>query len=391
MALPRVILHLDLDAFFCAVEEIKDSSLRGKAFAVGGSPSGRGVVTSCSYPARKLGVRSAMPAAKALQLCPDLILVSRNHGDYSHYSRLVMERLRSFTDQIEQISIDEAFLDISGLGISPKQFGSQLQQTILNELDLPNSIGIASNKLVAKIATDVGKMAAGGDGPPNAITIVPSGEERQFLDPLPVEMLWGVGPKTKARLELLGIETIGDLASFPDIELANKFGKHGYELSLRSKGIDKRGIVTERGVKSVSNERTFASDLGRKSELLEQIRALSSKVSRRLKKGNLRGRTVQLKLRWKDFTTLTRQTTLPHSTNDLDQIRNASIELLDQVWEEGKLVRLIGIGVHNLDTRGHQLGLWDTEVQKDLKLEKTLQELREKYGENVISRGLTTS
>jgi len=194
MALSRVILHLDLDAFFCAVEEIKDPSLRGKAFAVGGSPSGRGVVTSCSYPARKSGVRSAMPAAKALQLCPDLILVSRNHGDYSHYSRLVMERLRSFTDQIEQISIDEAFLDISGLDISPKQFGGQLQKTILGELDLPNSIGIASNKLVAKIATDVGKMAAGGDGPPNAITIVPSGEERQFLAPLPVEMLWGVGP-----------------------------------------------------------------------------------------------------------------------------------------------------------------------------------------------------
>jgi len=144
-------------------------------------------------------------------------------------------------------------------------------------------------------------------------------------------------------------------------------------------------------VKSVSNERTFARDLGRKSELFEQIRALSSKVSRRLKKGNLRGRTVQLKLRWKDFTTLTRQTTLPHSTNDLDEIRNAAYELLDQVWEEGNLVRLIGIGVHNLDTQGHQLGLWDTEVQKDLKLEKTLQELREKYGENVISRGLTTS
>jgi len=175
------------------------------------------------------------------------------------------------------------------------------------------------------------------------------------------------------------------------LELANKFGKHGYELSLRSKGIDKRGIVTERGVKSVSNERTFANDLGRKSELLEQIRALSSKVSRRLKKSNLRGRTVQLKLRWKDFTTLTRQITLPHSTNELDEIRNAAFELLDQVWEEGRLVRLIGVGVHNLDTQSHQLGLWDTEVQKDLQLEKTLQELRDKYGENVISRGLPTS
>jgi DNA polymerase-4 len=390
MAQTRVFLHLDLDAFFCAVEEIKDPSLRGKAFAVGGSPSGRGVVTSCSYPARKMGVRSAMPAATALQLCPNLILVSRNHGDYSHYSRLVMDRLRSFTDQIEQISIDEAFLDITGLGESPKRFGILLQRTILNELDLPNSIGIASNKLVAKIATDVGKMAAGGEGPPNAITIVPSGEERDFLAPLPVEMLWGVGPKTKSRLEVLGIETIGDLADFPDLELASKFGKHGYELSLRSKGIDNRGIVTERDVKSVSNERTFTHDLGRKSELVDQIKNLSSQVSRRLKQENLRGKTIQIKLRWSDFTTLTRQTTLPHSTNDLDEILKIASELLDQVWEEGKLVRLIGVGVHNLDTRAHQLGLWDTGVQRDLKLEETLQKLREKYGENVISRGLTT-
>jgi len=174
----RVILHLDLDAFFCAVEEIKDPGLRGKAFAVGGSPSGRGVVTSCSYPARKMGVRSAMPAAKALQLCPNLILVSRNHRDYGRYSKLVMERLAQYTDQVEQISIDEAFLDITDLGSSPRAIGIELQKTILDELNLPNSVGIASNKLLAKIANDVGKKAHMGQGPPNAITIVPAGEER---------------------------------------------------------------------------------------------------------------------------------------------------------------------------------------------------------------------
>ncbi len=390
MAPSRVILHLDLDAFFCAVEEIKDPGLRGKAFAVGGSPSGRGVVTSCSYPARKMGVRSAMPAAKALQLCPNLILVSRNHRDYGHYSHLVMDRLRSFTDRIEQISIDEAFLDISELGRSPKEVGSQLQRTIREELDLPNSIGIASNKLVAKIATDVGKMAAGGEGPPNAITIVPEGEERAFLAPLPVDMLWGVGPKTKARLEILGIQTIGDLAAYPDIELARKFGKHGYDLARRSKGIDNSPLSTERGVKSVSNERTFPEDLGRKSELLEHIIRLSRQVSGRLRKKNLRGKTIQIKLRWSDFTTLTRQTTLSNSTNEFAVIQEAAAELLDQVWEEGRRVRLIGVGVHNLDTNAHQLGLWDPGAQKDIKLQETLRELREKYGENVISRGLNT-
>ena len=388
MSSSRVILHLDLDAFFCAVEEIKDPGLRGKAFAVGGSPSGRGVVTSCSYPARKMGVRSAMPTAKALQLCPNLILVSRNHHDYGLYSDLVMEQLARVSDQIEQISIDEAFLDITDLGPSPKAIGIQLQQTILQELNLPNSVGIASNKLVAKIATGVGKMAAGGDGPPNAITIVPPGEERSFLAPLPVDMLWGVGPKTKERLERYNIYTIGDLASYPEVELAEKLGKHGYDLSRRSKGIDNSDIITERDIKSISNERTFAEDLGRKSEVLKSITRLSEQVSKRLQRKSIRGKTVQIKLRWSDFTTLTRQITLPQTTNEFKVIQRTAADLLDQVWEEGRRVRLVGVGVHNLDTKAHQLGLWDTGAQKDLKLQETLKEIRGKYGENVISKGI---
>ncbi len=388
METTRVILHLDLDAFFCAVEEIKDPGLRGKAFAVGGSPSGRGVVTSCSYPARKMGVRSAMPAAKALQLCPNLILVSRNHRDYGRYSKLVMERLAHYTDQVEQISIDEAFLDITDLGPSPRAIGTELQKTILDELSLPNSVGIASNKLVAKIANDLGKKAHEGEGPPNAITIVPAGEERSFLAPLPVDMLWGVGPKTRERLERFNIRTIGDLADYPDVELADKFGKHGYDLSLRAKGIDKRGIVTQRGIKSVSNERTFGEDLGRKSEVLKHINKLADQVSKRLIKKDLRGKTIQIKLRWSDFTTLTRQTTLPHTTNEYKVIQKIAEELLNQVWQEGRKVRLIGVGVHNLDTDAHQLGLWDTDYQRNIKLQETLKDIKGKYGENVISRGI---
>ena len=385
---PRVILHLDLDAFFCAVEEIKDPGLRGKAFAVGGSPSGRGVVTSCSYPARKMGVRSAMPAVQALQLCPNLLFVSRNHHDYGRYSKMVMERLAQYSDQVEQISIDEAFLDISNLGKSPRDIGIELQSSILNGIGLPNSVGIASNKLVAKIATDVGKMAHKGEGPPNAITVVPAGEERFFMAPLPVQMLWGVGPKTRERLERINIHTIGDLADYSEIDLANKFGKHGYDLSRRAKGIDKSRIVTERGIKSVSNERTFREDLGRRSELVQQITSLAEQVSKRLVKKDLRGKTVQIKLRWSDFTTLTRQITLPSTTNDYQLIRKTALELLDQVWEEGRMVRLVGVGVHNLDTEAHQLGLWDTDYQKDLKLQETLKKIQGKYGENVISRGI---
>ena len=384
---PRVILHLDLDAFFCAVEEIKDPGLRGKAFAVGGSPGGRGVVTSCSYPARKMGVRSAMPAGQALLHCPHLIFVSRNHHDYGKYSKKVMERLERLTDQVEQISIDEAFIDITDLG-TPRTVGLQLQRTILEELNLPNSIGIASNKLVAKIATDVGKIASGGDRPPNAITVVPAGEERSFLAPLPVDMLWGVGPKTKERLEKINIHTIGDLAAYSMVDLSKAFGKHGYDLSRRAKGIDKRGIVTQRGVKSVSNERTFREDIGRKSDVLKSLNKLADKVSTRLKKKNLRGKTVQIKLRWSDFTTLTRQSTLSKSTNDSQTIKQTAKKLLERVWEEGQMIRLIGVGVSNLDTEAQQLGLWDTEVKKDLQLEKALKELKGKYGENVISRGI---
>ena len=384
----QVILHIDLDAFFCAVEEIKDPGLRGKAFAVGGSPSGRGVVTSCSYPARKMGIHSAMPAAQALQLCPNLILVSRNHRDYGRYSKRVMGLLAKLSDQVEQISIDEAFLDITDLGSSPRTIGVQLQQTILEELELPNSIGIASNKLVAKIATNVGKLSAGGDHPPNAITVVPPGEEGSFLAPLPVDMLWGVGPKTKERLERINIYTIGDLADYPDVELSKKFGKHGYDLSRRAKGIDKRGIVTQRGVKSVSNERTFRKDIGRKSEVLKSLNKLADKVAERLQKKNLRGKTVQIKIRWSDFTTLTRQSTLSKTTNQVHDIQRVVVKLLDQIWEEGRLVRLVGVGVSKLDTEAHQIGLWDTDFKKNHQLEDALKEIKGKYGENVISRGI---
>ena len=231
-------------------------------------------------------------------------------------------------------------------------------------------------------------MAARGDRPPNAITIVPAGEERSFLAPLPVDMLWGVGPKTKERLERYNIHTIGDLASYPDVQLAKKFGKHGYDLSRRSKGIDNRDIVTERGVKSVSNERTFAEDLGRKSEVQKYITRLSEQVAKRLQKKSLRGKTVQIKLRWSDFTTLTRQSTLPQTTNKFKVIQQTAADLLDQVWQEGRKVRLVGVGVHNLDTNAHQLGLWDTGVQKDIKLQESLKALRGKYGENVISKGI---
>ena len=189
-----IILHLDLDAFFCAVEETRNPDLRGKAFAVGGKPDERGVVASCSYAARQYGVRSAMPMARALRLCPGLLVVPGRHALYGEVSRQVMARLRAITPATEQISIDEAFLDISSIDESPEALARKLQAEIRDDLGLPSSIGIAGNKLVAKIATEVGKKAGRGNSAPFGLTIVPAGEEAAFLAPLPADMLWGVGP-----------------------------------------------------------------------------------------------------------------------------------------------------------------------------------------------------
>lgn len=383
----RTILHLDLDAFFCAVEEIKNPSLRGRAFAVGGDPQGRGVVSSCSYAARQYGVHSAMPTAQAVKLCPQLILVRGDHRSYGFYSRKVMGILRELTDQVEKLSIDEAFLDLSPLEGTPADVGARLQARILEELELPNSVGIASNKLVAKIATDVGKLSASGDSPPNALTVVPPGEEAAFLAPLPVDSLWGVGPKTKLQLEQMGVKTIGELASLSPVDLAQALGKHGYHLSKRARGIDRRPIVTSREIKSISHEHTFRRDRDQRSDLIREINHLADKVSARLQTKNLHGRTIQIKLRWSDFSTLTRQTTLEHTIQESAVIAKHSRKLFDQTWEPGRKVRLIGVGVSNLESVDRQLQLWDPRVKKDLKLQETLRNLKEKYGEGSIQQG----
>ena len=210
---PRKILHLDLDAFFCAVEELRDPTLKQKPFAVGGSPEGRGVVASCSYAARQFGVRSAMPMSEAVRCCPNLIIVGNARGEYSRMSGRVMAYLHDMSPLVEQISIDEAFLDVSDLPDEAEILARRLQSTICTELDLPCSLGVATNKLVAKIANDVGKVRVRSGDYPNAITVVPPGEEAAFLAPLPVRALWGVGPKTAERLAAWGMNTIGDIAA----------------------------------------------------------------------------------------------------------------------------------------------------------------------------------
>lgn len=245
----RKILHLDLDAFFCAVEELYNPSLAGKPFAVGGSPDARGVVASCSYAARKFGVHSAMPMSQAVSVCPQLIIVKSHHRQYSKISEQVMKQIHALTPLVEQISIDEFFFDVSDLPEPGELIAKNLQSSIRRLYGLPSSIGVATNKLVAKIANDFGKASYTGDYPPNAITVVPMGHEFEFLAPLPVNALWGVGAKTAEKLIKLGINTIGDLANIPDIELTELFGKHGSKFAVRAKGIDNRPISTNHEIK----------------------------------------------------------------------------------------------------------------------------------------------
>lgn len=309
-----------------------------------------------------------------------------------------MERLRQWTALVEVISIDEAFLDLSDLPEEQVELAQKLQDDIWESLGLPCSIGAASNKLVAKIATDYGKSKHKGNGPPKAITVVPVGEEESFLAPLPVGAMWGVGPKTADMLTSKGILTIGDLAGKSEADLVLLLGKLGKELYFRSRGIDDRPVVTEHEAKSISQEVTFARDVTNFKELDGTLKRLSERVGEHLRRDGVMGKVVKLKLRWHDFTTLTRQLTLTQPTDVGSTIYQAAHTLLEKVWESvpehhaavdkpPKAVRLIGVGVSKFSQPDGQLGFWDGEINKDRRLEKTLDDLRQRYGRDAIQRG----
>ena len=386
--MPRTILHVDLDAFYCSVEETQNPELIGKPFAVGGKPNERGVVASCSYAARAMGVRSAMPMSRAVQLCRELLIVPGRHKLYEEYSESVMEKLRDLTPLVEQISIDEAFLDISDIREDPVRLALDLQADIRVDLQLPSSVGIASNKLVAKIATEVGKKSSKRKNePPFGFTVVPAGDEAKFLAPLPADMLWGVGPKTFARLTELGIYTIGDIANWPEKELVNLFGENGRDLWHHAQGIDNRPIVTEYETKSVSQETTYNVDVRDEQTLENTLREQSRDVARQLRKNDLAGKTVKLKIRWSDFTTLSRQTTLPTSTDNEDEIFHTAVKLMKAVRKPNQAVRLIGVGISGIGAPVRQLSLWDEGGEKSRKVQEVVDQLQEKYGKGAIHKG----
>ncbi|MHC1740797.1 MAG: DNA polymerase IV [Anaerolineaceae bacterium] len=385
----RKILHLDLDAFFCACEELKDSTLAGKAFAVGGQAGRRGVIASCSYAARQKGVHSAMPTGQALRLCPELIIISGHHGDYGIQSDKVMAIIGQLTPLVEQISIDEAFMDVTDLPQDLETIARDLQSRVLAETRLPCSLGGASNKLVAKIATDTGKARNRSNSYPRAILVVPAGQEGQFLAPLPVKAMWGIGPKTEEALAILGIKRIADLANYPAPQLENHFGKYGKELADRARGIDDRPVTVEYEVKSISQETTFDRDTNDLMQLRQTFKELSQKVGLRLRKNSVCGKVIRIKMRWADFSTFTRQISLPQPTDQDGVIYDVSMKLFEANWDGEQLIRLIGVGVSDLDQSDRQMSLFDTPIEKEHRLLTALDEIHERFGNQSVTRADT--
>ncbi|TET97615.1 MAG: DNA polymerase IV [Anaerolineales bacterium] len=374
----RTILHFDLDAFFCSVESLLNPGLEGRAFVVGGSAESRGVVSSASYAAREFGIRSAMPTAQALRKAPDLIVISPQHAMYSEHSHEIMSFLRDSTPVVEQLSIDEAFLDVSDDPRTGPEVARFLQREILKRFKLPTSWGVASNKLVAKIATEVGK--------PEGLIVVPSGQEATFLAPLPVRMLWGVGPKTKDRLAERGVHTIGDMANMSAHALIESLGDNGLELASRARGEDDRPVMEGRDPKSMSAERTFSTDISDWPVLRTVILRLSETVGRRLRKAELAGHTIRIKVRWPDFTTKTRQVRLEQPTDRERIIFDESCKLFQGLWKKGQAVRLLGVGVSDLHEPIHQLDLFDRQWDRDERLQQAIDSIRNQYGPDSLRR-----
>lgn len=351
----RTIIHADLDAFYASVEQLDNVLLRGKPVLVGGQPEGRGVVAACSYEARDFGIRSAMPTRTAVALCPQAVILAPRFDRYREVAGLVMAILRSVTTQLQQISIDEAYMDVTELisgGADPMGVARGLKERVKSEVGLTISLGLATSKAVAKIASDMGK--------PDGLTFVEPGNERTFLAPLSTRHLNGIGPRTEEFLSGKGITTLGQLALRTDQWLARELGKRGLELGMASRGLDGSPVKPERVAKSISAETTLPSDTSDRQTMLQVIARLSERVGVRVKKSGSKGKTVTLKLRRSDFTTFTRSFTLPSPTGDPDVVRNVAQRLLDkEVSGATGYYRLFGVGLSNFADDEGQLPLFD--------------------------------
>jgi DNA polymerase-4 len=382
---PKQIIHLDMDAFYPSVEALDNPELRGKPVIVGGSKE-RGVVSSASYEARKFGVHSAQPMATAMQLCPNGIVVPVRMARYQEVSEQVFEIFHIFTPLVEPLSIDEAFLDVTGssrLFGSPIEIAKKIKQKIVEKTGLTISAGVATSKFVAKVASDMEK--------PDGLTIVARDKVREFLDPLPIKKMWGAGKVTQKALARIGIHTFKDLRLASVEVLEKEFGKHGRHMHQLSLGIDPRDVVTLHDIKSIGHEDTYSKDILDLEPAKRELLSLANRVARRMRRKGLEGKTITLKVKYSDFKLITRSVTLHHYTNDSADMFSNVCSLLEKTAVGKRPVRLLGISLSNLaDTdSGRQLSLFHQGEphQKRKELNKTADSIFEKFGNRGIRLG----
>jgi DNA polymerase-4 len=378
-----MILHVDMDAFYASVEERDRPELVGKPVIIGGTPEGRGVVAAANYVVRKYGVHSAMASSTAKRLCPHAIVLPPRMEYYAEVSEQIREIFLRFTPLVEPLSLDEAFLDVTGsepLFGTAVTMGQMIKSEISKQLRLVASVGVAPNKFLAKIASDLKK--------PDGFVVVEPYAVQEFLDPLPVSRLWGVGRVTGAVFDKLGIHTIRDVRNLPQSFLEQHFGEHGAHLWELAQGIDDRRVIPDRDAKSISHETTFARDIIDLEVLQAWVTELAEQVAWRLRRHKLLGRTIHLKVRFNDFRTITRAQTLAHSTNTTEDIRKAATEMLLQRLPGKRMpVRLLGVGVSGFATTvQRQRMLFDDHHVAQTNLDKATDRIRDQFGMDSLSR-----
>lgn len=379
-----MILHIDMDAFYASVEERDRPGLRGKPMVVGGNPHKRGVVAAANYAARYYGIHSAMPTSQAMRLCPKLIVLSPRHGYYAQVSQHIRDIFHRYTPLVEPLSLDEAFLDVTHshrLFGDPVEIGRRIKQEIRDELKLTASVGVAYNKFLAKVASDAGK--------PDGFLVIKPGEAQSFLDPLPVSKLWGVGKVGNRRLEKMGIRTIRELRSNPPELLDEVFGSWGEQLAELMRGVDERPVVPEHKAKSISHETTFAEDIADVETLRGWLLELTRQVASRLRRNQLRGRTVIVKIRFSNFRTITRSHTLPQSTDITQELWNVGLPLLmKNLPPRHGGVRLLGFSVSGFDApESQQADLFGEPVKaRQTRLDTVSDRIQSRFGTAALTR-----
>ncbi len=383
----RSILHVDMDAFFASVEVLDDPRLKGKPVIVGGTPEGRGVVSAASYEARAFGVHSAMSAARAIKLCPDGVFIRPRGRRYAEISGYIFDIFHDFTPLIEPLSVDEAFMDVGGclrLFGSAEVIGHRIKDRIQAEIGLVASVGVAPNKFLAKLASDLEK--------PDGFVIVESGRVQELLDPLPVSRLWGVGPRSQEALAELDIRLVRDLRLCDPVRLERRLGPAlARHVSALAVGSDDRPVIPDHEAKSIGHEMTFAVDIADRDSLIDMLDGLTDKVARRLRRAGFVARTVQLKARYPDFSTKTRSLTLPAPSASTRVLRDAGRELFEtHLGRRGRPLRLIGISAQNLGHADAQPAeLFPDQVeQHDRTLDELTDRAVDRYGKGALTRGL---